>query len=280
MPLLETLRIQSLSAALNSAPRAWWYSLGLHALVIAASLVVLPRLTPPLDAVPPPMIVDVVKVSDITNLPPPPTRPQPLKTDITSQPLPEPKAEPKFAPKAAAPEPAPAPAPKPAVTPPPPQAEPKPKAEANDFDAVLKTVEKFKPKAAETPEPAPVIPAETKSTAPGQAFIPSLPISVSEIDALRQQIGQCWNLPAGARQPEELIVEVWVALNPDGTLREAKVLDNTGRASRDGFYRAAAEAALRALMNPRCQPLKLPPEKYHQWQTMTINFDPRYMLGL
>jgi hypothetical protein len=28
-------------------------------------------------------------------------------------------------------------------------------------------------------------------------------------------------------------------------------------------------------LNPACQPLKLPPEKYNQWQTFTITFDPK-----
>lgn len=282
MPPLNTIRIQSLPALTNRTPRAWWYSLGLHMLVLAASLVALPQLRDPLDAIPPPVIVDIVKISDITNLPPPPNRPpapkpvierEALPAPVPTPPPPPPKAEP-------APAPTPAPAPKPTATPEAKPPEKKPKTENNDFDSVLKTVEKFKPAAA-TPEPAATTPVpETKSYAPGQGFIPSLPISISEIDALRQQIGKCWNLPAGARNPEELVVEVWVALNPDGTLQQAKVIDNSGRASRDPFYRAAAEAALRALLNPRCQPLKLPPEKYHQWQTMTINFDPRYMLGM
>jgi hypothetical protein len=45
----------------------------------------------------------------------------------------------------------------------------------------------------------------------------------------------------------------------------------------DPFFRSAAESALRAVLNPRCNPLRLPPEKYEQWQTMTLNFDPREM---
>ena len=62
-------------------------------------------------------------------------------------------------------------------------------------------------------------------------------------------------------------------MNQDGTVRSAELL-NSDRMS-DPFFQAAAESARRALLNPRCQPLKLPPEKYDQWQTFTITFDPK-----
>jgi len=35
-----------------------------------------------------------------------------------------------------------------------------------------------------------------------------------------------------------------------------------------------AESALRAVLNPRCQPFKLPPDRYEAWQVMELNFDP------
>ena len=38
---------------------------------------------------------------------------------------------------------------------------------------------------------------------------------------------------------------------------------------------AAADAAHRAIMNPRCQPWPLSPEKYNSWRNITFNFDPR-----
>jgi len=47
----------------------------------------------------------------------------------------------------------------------------------------------------------------------------------------------------------------------------------------DPAFRAAAMAATRALRNPQCSPLELPPDKYQEWQTMTIHFDPKEMLG-
>jgi hypothetical protein len=74
-----------------------------------------------------------------------------------------------------------------------------------------------------------------------------------------------------------MTVEIRVTMNPDGTVRDAQVQDNA-RMTADPFYRAMAESALRAVLNPRCQPFKLPKDRYDVWQTLALNFDPREML--
>ena len=78
-------------------------------------------------------------------------------------------------------------------------------------------------------------------------------------------------------EAKDLSVEIRVQMRRDMTVDKASVLDR-GRYNRDSAFRAAADSALRALRNPRCSPLKLPPEKYQQWKTIVINFDPRNML--
>jgi hypothetical protein len=50
------------------------------------------------------------------------------------------------------------------------------------------------------------------------------------------------------------------------------------RYSRDSRYRAAADSARRALTNPRCNKLPLPPDQYVNWQTATFTFDPKDIL--
>ena len=102
-------------------------------------------------------------------------------------------------------------------------------------------------------------------------------LSISELDAFRHQIEPCWNIPSGAKYAENLAVEVRVTMARDRTVKSTRVVDQ-GRYSRDSAFRAAADAAVRALRNPRCSPLKLPPEKYEQWKTIVINFDPSNML--
>ena len=97
----------------------------------------------------------------------------------------------------------------------------------------------------------------------------------SEIEALRRQLADCWNPPVGARAAEELIVEIRLVLNPDATVQEAMVVDMKS----DPFFRAAADSALRAVLNPRCSPLRLPKDKFSKWQVTLLRFDMRAMLG-
>ena len=102
-------------------------------------------------------------------------------------------------------------------------------------------------------------------------------LTQDELSALRRQIAGCWNMPAGAKDAKDLIVEIKVWTNQDRTVQRAEVVD-TGRMSRDPYYRTAAESALRAVKHPECNPLMLPLNKYDQWKVFTFVFNPREML--
>jgi outer membrane biosynthesis protein TonB len=100
-------------------------------------------------------------------------------------------------------------------------------------------------------------------------------ISLSELDALRQRLAQLWTPPAGARDPQELVVVFRIKLRPDGRLApgpwpQLVASGNTPLAI------AARESAARALN--RGQPFDmLKPEHYEQWKDIEITFDPRDM---
>ncbi len=96
----------------------------------------------------------------------------------------------------------------------------------------------------------------------------------SELDALRGQIGRCWNPPIGAAEAEGLLVKVKMQLNRDGTVAAPPKVMNSGS---NPFFRAAADSARRAVL--RCQPYSLPADKYDAWGEVIVNFDPREMLG-
>ena len=132
--------------------------------------------------------------------------------------------------------------------------------------------------ARKAPEKPPPQTAAAPIAAPDRRFNPNAKLSVSELDAIRDQIADCWNIPAGAKGAEDLIVDIFVRMNPDGTVRAAEVTDKS-RMRVDPFFRTAAESAIRALRNPRCSPLRLPLDKYDLWKTFTIGFNPRDMLG-
>lgn len=110
-------------------------------------------------------------------------------------------------------------------------------------------------------------------TAQSGARLAGASLTLSEEEALRAQLRQCWNVPAGAMDAQNLLVTVRVVMNPDRTVASADIVDN-GQMS-DSFYRTAAEAARRALFI--CQPLALPADKYQDWAQITFNFDPRDM---
>ena len=101
-------------------------------------------------------------------------------------------------------------------------------------------------------------------------------ITASDVDAIRRQIEPCWNLPAGARDADKMVVEIKAAVGPDGRVQSVKIVDRA-RATNDRYFRSMAESAVRAMLNPRCQPLRLPKESYHQWRNMTLTFYPGEM---
>jgi hypothetical protein len=97
------------------------------------------------------------------------------------------------------------------------------------------------------------------------------------MDLIREQIARCWNVPAGARDAKDLVVEIRVVVDPDGTVRQATIVDQA-RLGSDPFFRAAAESARRAFFNPMCRPLRLPPEKYAIWKDLVVDFSPKDIL--
>lgn len=232
--------------------------------------------------------------------PPPAPLPEPAPEPVAEAPEPEPAPIPKPAPEKApepekvaqAPAPAPKPRPKPrAPAPKPPEAAERPKKEEKqqDFTRLLKTLEKTDPVPASRPEedepeekeeadPLKDVLASLQSPArsrSNKAFDPENQVSISEIDAVRRQIAQCWNVPAGAKNAEDLFIEIALQMRADGTVRDARIVDQARLAS-DGFFRSAAESARRAVLS--CGKLPLPAEKFDSWKTITMTFNPRDLL--
>ncbi len=233
---------------------------------------------------------------------PEPPAPQPEETEVAEpEPAPVPEPDPPPPPKEVAePEPAPVPVPSDepkeeqvAMLPAVPRPRPSTLKKKNDFDSVLKTVELLE---SDTPERKPERQTEQ------QDFLDNLDLdniatdepepqpktqlaallgnrlTVSEEDAVRRQIEKCWSVPVGARNPEELVVRIRVWMNPDRTVNRVAVVD-ADRMGADRYFRTMAESARRAVLNPRCSPLNLPPNKYDQWRVFEFNFDPSKMVG-
>ena len=278
--------------------RGMIFSAGLHIAVIILAILGLPILFARAPTTDPPITVEMVQISDKTRTLPAPPKPKPKPSrKLPVKPKPEP-VKPKAAALPPPPPPdlaklEPVPVPKPKVKKPPPKPKikkqkrrkprlakikprHKPLAPRKDFvDSVLKDVSKEKPREKEKKPDKKVV--KKAEPAPPR---PSLDqrLTISELDAIRRQIEACWSIPAGARDAENLIVDISVIMNPDGTVQRAEIVDRS-RLTSDPFYRAAAESALRAVLHPRCSPLRLPPQKYRQWRRFTLSFNPKELIG-
>ena len=102
-------------------------------------------------------------------------------------------------------------------------------------------------------------------------------LSLSQEDASRAQIFGCWSVPLGLPYDEDLLVRIKLSLKKDGTIMKSEILDHQ-RMNRPGqkFYKVLAESALRAVR--LCQPLKVPPTGYDKWKDIQLNFNPTEML--
>jgi outer membrane biosynthesis protein TonB len=233
----------------------------------------LPHLMPPLpEEHHPPVPFEIVQIADLTNtrleqpeepkqLPAPPPKPETKPEQVQVQPAPKPP-EPKV--ESLTPTPLPKPKPPEVVKP-----------QSDQFAKLLKTLDVKKPAPPKTEDAK----TDSKAEPQPQSQAPALSnrLTISQEDALRRQISQCWNIPIGAKDAQNLIVQVSIDVNPDRTVQHAEIVDKM-RMATDSYFRAAAEAALRALYSPQCTPLELPADKYQEWKHIDFTFDPRDML--
>lgn len=94
-------------------------------------------------------------------------------------------------------------------------------------------------------------------------------LSTSEMDALRAAIEQCWSVPAGLADAEDMRVKVTMRLSPDGQIDGKPEVSATGGESR--ARRAFAGSAKRAVQ--KCAPYSLPKNKYDTWAEVVVNFN-------
>jgi len=288
-------------------------SVMVHALALLLMVFGLPHLlTPPKD-IEEPMVVEVETISEKTNPPPrqveapkPEETPTPPKQEETPPPPPQPQpkppepkpeppkpdpAPPPPQPKPPEPEPEPVPVPKPKPEPPKPYPKPAPPdllkdikpppkkpPPPDDFDNLLKSVDKLRqPAKPETPQPQ-ATPAPAQKTVNSPLTDAASQPTASEKDYIASQIWPKWNVDLGAKGADTLQVAVKISILPDGRVTEARRVVDESRYASDAYYRAAADAAVRAVL--QASPLKVPPSRpdiFRNNSQLTINFDPRAM---
>ena len=148
------------------------------------------------------------------------------------------------------------------------------KKKPNKLQSVLKSIEQVKKDFSDKKK-------EKEKTKNDEKVTPTklgINLSISEIDAIRRHFEKCWNIPSGAREAGNLASEIKVRFNKKGNVIDARIV-NVSRMKRDRYFRTASESALRAVLNPRCQNAPLPENKFDKWKNLTLNFDPKSIIG-
>jgi hypothetical protein len=152
--------------------------------------------------------------------------------------------------------------------------------ETLDIDKITAVLDKVPAAAAKPPrEAAAPAPARPPSDSLGlESLIGSANVdprmTASEVDALRARIAQCWTPPQGWTDPAEVRVVLIIALDADGSV---SATPQVVAAPPGKYQQTAPESAVRAVR--ACAPYALPAEKYEDWKTVKITFDPRAMTG-
>ena len=145
------------------------------------------------------------------------------------------------------------------------------KKELFDPNQIAALIDKSKQESAETLKKTQKLTQSNVKT----SFVSGL--TLSEEDALKAQIFGCWSLPLGLPYQENLIVRIKLRLRPDGTVLRSEILDHARmNQPGQGFYKVLAESALRAVRI--CQPLRVPPLGYNRWKDLQLNFNANEML--
>ncbi len=154
----------------------------------------------------------------------------------------------------------------------------------DSFKTLLASVDGMKKSLGRADEPPPDLPEDEMVTdgiegGDGGSYMQDL--SVSEKDLLGLRLRGCWNMDAGVRGIKDMLIEIRVWLDRDGTVKDVKIL-NTGRMKRDAAFKSVAESARRAVYvcdkKKEDSPFKLFPKHYKDtydtWKTLLLRFNP------
>ncbi len=281
-------------------------SIIVHTIIFALLAVGLPAWTSKRSYEAQIVTVEILPISELTNVKPKQAKatPEPNKEVITKnepkisrpeptqkpedtikvEPLPKPAVKPVEKKESLKVKPEDKPTPKPEVKKPDEEKKPKPQAAEDDFAAVIKSVEEGrkkeedKEKDKETEENFDEA-VDFLSNAKESQYKEGVPMSISDKDAIRQQIMNNWSLDGGAKEIQNMVVTIRLSVQPDGTISKSEIV-NQSKYNSDTFFRAMADSAMRAII--KSSPLQnLPADKYDVkdgWRELEINFDPREMV--
>ncbi|WP_127092051.1 cell envelope biogenesis protein TolA [Aquabacter cavernae] len=230
-------------------------------------------------------VTEKQEVAPTAPSPPPPPTPQPKAEEQKPAPAPA-KAEPpppkadealKSEPKKDEPKPQqqaqPTPLPPKKPAPPVQTATPQPPTDQKfDADKIAALLDKRAPQ-----RQAATAPQVSQISSQGAPKGQSQTLSLSEQDAFREKVKQCWKMPH--INDDKIFAYILLKLNRDGTLAQPPVItDGMMNPDQRALFDAFAASAIRALI--QCQPYTMfKPEKYDLWKELEPRFFPNMFGG-
>lgn len=278
----------------------------LHSAVIFGGYIVWPFVSPPRTSEFVIVPVDLVTVSDTTNIAPsvrrepePEEEPEEAPPEPEEEPVEEPEAVPDeevveedTSPPPPPPEEEPEPEPEPDLDTPPveepeeeeepepePKPEPKPEPEDDPLDDILGEASNLFDRAKKEERTAPPPKAEETPDTPAPSEqrrgVGDRRSSTVAVEALlTSQLYRCWRGVDDLPDPNRLVVTVNFDVNIDGSLKGGVDVVSPKRVIGDAYLRTAVERALTAV---RSCDLRVPEgseESYEAWKNVTVNFRP------
>ena len=111
-------------------------------------------------------------------------------------------------------------------------------------------------------------------------------VSITDKDALISRIRACWNVEAGVKGAEKIIVEIKAKIDHDGKVKYVDIVDKK-RYNNDGPFRTIAESAKRAIFvcqnkgenSPFLILARKYPDTYAEWSDLRLFFSPLEGIG-
>lgn len=105
-----------------------------------------------------------------------------------------------------------------------------------------------------------------------EEFVPDAKFVNEIMSAVQGQISQCWSIPIGAKDVQDMAVKLYIRLSANGTVERVKIIDQK-RYNADKYYRVLADSAVWAVKE--CSPLAgLPKERHEYWKEIEFSFNP------
>ncbi|XVN43145.1 MAG: cell envelope integrity protein TolA [Candidatus Rickettsia vulgarisii] len=278
---------------------SFFCSIAIHLLVIYFFLFGLPSLfkTPPEEQV---IVFEMLPVSDKSNVPNKTkqlekaienedakkveqNRPVPKVEEKKPEPAEQPKIEPKpkqkpveekLEPKVEEKKPEPKVEKKPIEQKKPPE---KKKTDKTDLDSLLKNLEQSSEGSNQKSNKQAKSKESNETKESRGPYDGKSELSISEIASIKQQIERNWNIPIGAENIEQVQIDLYIAINQDGSIKEVKIDKAKCPNVSNNICSALSNSAVRAVW--QASPIQnLIPDRYDKWREFILSFNPAKLI--